>query len=145
MGNKPPDLGKDIPFEKIDGHLLKLIDLVPQEKSFFNPYAYAAVEGTAFQGTATLPVFQRTDFKNLSDAWKVRKENEEILIFWSVRQYSNKIFKLFSAILPKLWIRICPIDSFKIESDHSFKPDIQGESRFLATKAIKQWKPDVFI
>ena len=143
MENKAPILGKDIPFEKIDGHLLRLIDFTPQEKSFFNPYAFVTVEGTAFQGTATLPVFQRTDFKNLSDAWKVRKGNEEILIFWSEKHYNSKLFKLFSSIFPKLWIRICPKDSYKIESDNSFKPDLQGEARFLATKAIKEWKPQV--
>jgi hypothetical protein len=143
MDNTASVLGKDIPWNTIDGHLLKLINFIPQEKSFFNPYAFAAFEGKTFRGTATLPVFQRTDFKNLSDAWKVRKEDEEILIFWSVRYYSSKVFKLFSAILPKLWIRICPKDSYKIESDNSFKPDLQGEARFLAAKAIKEWKPEV--
>ena len=50
-------IGKDIPFEKIDGHLLKLIDFKSQEKGFFIPYAYATVEGTAFEGQAVLPVF----------------------------------------------------------------------------------------
>ena len=96
MDNTTPVLGKNIPWNTIDGHLLKLIDFIPHEKSFFNPYAFATIEGTAFQGTATLPVFQRTDFKNLSDAWKVKEGDEEILIFWSVRHYSNKIFKLFT-------------------------------------------------
>ena len=110
MKNIVPVIGKNIPFEKIDGHLLKLINFIPQEKSFFNPYAFATVEGTAFQGIATLPLFQRTDFKNLSDAWQVRKEDEEILIFWSEKHYSNILFKLFSSIFPKLWIRICPKD-----------------------------------
>jgi len=144
MDNTALVIGKDIPFEKIDGHLLRLIDFIPQEKSFFNPYAFASVECTAFRGIATLPVFQRTGFKNLSDAWKLRKGEEEILIFWSVRHYSSRVFKLFSAILPKLWIRVCPKDSYKIESDNSFKPNLQGEARFLATKVIKQWKPEVF-
>lgn len=129
---------------KKDGHLLRLTNFIPQEKSFFNPYAFATVEGTAFRRTATLPIFQRTDFKNLSDAWKVRKGYEEILIFWSEKQYTSKIFKLFSPILPKLWIRVCPKDSFKIESDRSFKPNLNGEARYLATKAINQWKPSVF-
>lgn len=144
MENKAPVIGKDIPFETIDGHLFKLIHFIPQEKSYFNPYALATVEGTAFRGTATLPVFQRTDFRNLSDAWKLRKGDEEILIYYSVKQNPNKIFKLFSAIFPTLWVRVCPKDSYKIESDSSFKPDLQGEARFLATKAIKEWKPKVF-
>lgn len=127
MESKTLVIGKDIPFGKIDGRPLKLIDFILQEKSFFNPYAFAAVEGRAFQEIVTLPVFQRTDFKNLSEAWKVRKGDEEILIFWSEKHYGSKLFKFFSPILPKLWIRICPKNSFKIESDNSFKPSIDRE------------------
>jgi hypothetical protein len=138
-----PIVGKDIPFSLIDCDLLKVIEFIPQVKSTLNPYAFVTVEGTKFKGEAILPLFQKTDFLNLSEAWKQKKGEEEVLVFWTTKKYKNFIFNLFSAFLPKLWVRICPKESFEIETNKTYMPELSGEVRYRATQAIKEWKPEV--
>lgn len=133
-----PIIGKDLTFESIDGHLLKLIEVNKPEDHLLNAYTYVLVESLVFNGKALLPIFHKLDFKNISEAIECRKNNEDILMFWSNTHYRSPIFNLFKGFLPKLWIRLCNEDSYKIESDNSYKPELQGEARFLATKSLKE-------
>jgi hypothetical protein len=109
------------------------------------PYAYVSFECKKVSGNIKGYITQKFDFTHLWYVFKDRtvKENEEVIIIWSKTHYQNFIVNLFSRFMPKLWVMICPKDAYKLLSDEKYKPELSGEARYLATKAIVDLKPDV--
>lgn len=90
-------------------------------------------------------VTNRMDFAHLWAAFKERGvyDNEEVIVFWTVKNYKYKFLKFLSALLPKMWVMICPKDAFELMIDKDYKPELSGEARAKATLPIIDWKPEV--
>ncbi len=146
---------KDEEWGSIDGEACRVIDFVPMGSSVKNgkviakdmttPYASIQIECKKLSGEITGFITHKIDFINLWNAFKERgvRENEEVLIFWSINHYKNKIFKSLSRAMPKLWVMICKKGAFELMTDAESRPELQGEARFLAERPIMDWKPDV--
>lgn len=109
------------------------------------PYASIEIECKKIQGRITGFITHKTDFLHLWAAFKERtvKRNEEIIIFWSKKHYKVKLLKFFPGFWPKLWIMVCQKDAYEILTDPNYKPELQGEARFNAERAIIEWKPEI--
>lgn len=145
-------LGKDIPLETIDQEICRVIKFIPHAKitnnkvvadSRTNPYAFLTIETNKLSTKAELPVFHKDDFRNVYEAFKERKNGQEVLIVWSNKLYKNIVFKLSRSILPRLIVWLCQKDSYELMIDQKYKPELTGEARFLAEKPILEWKPEV--
>jgi len=146
---------KDEEWSLIDGEICRVIDFVPMGSSVKDgkaiamdtttPYASIQIECKKLSGEITGFITHKIDFINLWNAFKEReiRENEEVLIFWSINHYKNKIFKSLSRVMPKLWVMVCPKNAFEILTDDNYQPELQGEARAKATLPIMSWKPDV--
>ena len=151
MGQKPI-LGKDIPFEKIDSQVCRVIEFAPLAKlkdkkvvsaSLNSPYASLVIECKKLSGKATLLVTNKTDYVHLTEAFKKKKEGEDVLISWSNKNYKNFLYKLLSVFLPKVWVMVFPAGAYDLMTDSVYKPELSGEARWNATKPIAEWKPEV--
>lgn len=149
-----PVLGRDIPWNTIDGELCRVVRFTPFGKVENNkvvavsgaaPYAFLTVECKKLKQNCSLWVTHKMDFKHLWEAFEKRgiKEKEEVLIFWSNRHYKYRFFKIFSAFLPKMWVMICPKNTYEIKTNSDFQPELTGEARFKATLPIVEWKPEI--
>ncbi|HUT43863.1 MAG TPA: hypothetical protein VMW95_05960, partial [Desulfobacterales bacterium] len=89
--------------------------------------------------------FFKVDFIHLWAAFKERtiKQDEEVIIIWSKKQYKNIFYKIFSTYMPKLWVMVCPRGAFELEINPGYRPELQGEARWNASKPIMDWKPEV--
>jgi len=145
-------LGKDVPFEKIDKEICRVIKFTSHAKvvnnkviadSATDPYAFLTVYIEKIQGRVDLPIFHKDDFKNVYEAFEERKEDQEVLVIWSNNNYKNIAFKISRSFLPKLVVWLCRKDAYQLMTDNSYKPKLTGEARFLAEKPIREWKPEV--
>jgi len=152
MDNKTPVLGKELPLETIDKEICRVIKFTPHAKiannkvvadSTTGPYAFLIIESEKLSTTAELPIFHKDDFKNIFEAFKERKDNQEVLIVWSNRLYKNIVFKMSHSVLPKLIVWLCQKEAYELMTDQKYKPELTGEARFLAEKPILEWKPEV--
>lgn len=50
---------------------------------------------------------------------------------------------MLSIFMPKLWVMICNKNSFELQTNSNFKPELTGEARWLASQPIEEYKPDV--
>jgi len=139
----------------IDGEPCKVIEFVPfalfEEGKIIEaggnlPYAVVVIECPKLTVKASGAITHKIDFIHLWMAFHERtiKENEEVIIFWTAKNYKSKVYKILSRFMPKLWVMICPKDSYNILSDNSYRPELTGEKRYLACKPIIEWKPNVF-
>jgi hypothetical protein len=144
---------KDREWSVIDGELCRVINFVPLglikngkvlALNKTTPYASVHLECKKLPTKITGFICHKIDFMHLWMAFKERtiKQDEEVIIIWSKRHY-KKIYKIFSAFLPRLWVMICPKEAFKFEVNPSYKPELAGEARWNATKPIIDWKPEV--
>ena len=108
------------------------------------PYAAVDLKCRKFTGTIKGFITHKLDFMHLWHAFKDRtvKENEEVIIVW-LKGYYKGFANLFSFAMPKLEIMICKKDAYNLMTDQNFKPELQGEARFLAEKPIVDLKLDV--
>ena len=139
----------------IDGEICRVIKFTPMGSSVkdgkviamntITPYASIHIECKKYQKRITGFITHRIDFINLWNAFKERgvKENEEVLIFWSIKNYKGKITKFFSRAMPKLWVMICHKNTFEILTDDNYQPELRGEARAKATFPIVEWKPEI--
>ena len=152
-----PVLGKDISWNVVDHHMLRVLEFSPflstvEGKSIklqdrFVPYALLTVEDTekSFDGKAVIYVTHKEDFMNL---WKVFKEigvkqNEEVIVVWSKNHYTNWVYKLLSAIMPKMQVMIFTKESRRLWTDNDYKPELDGLERHKARKPVVHLKPKV--
>ena len=143
---------KDSQWSIIDGELCRVVDFVPMASvkggkisaDKVTPYASVVLECNKFPTKIKGFITHKIDFLHLWVAFKERgiEQDEEVLIFWSKKHY-KKVFKIFSAFLPKLWVMICPRNAFELWTNDSYRPELTGEARFLAYRPIIDWKPAV--
>ena len=144
---------KDSQWSVIDGELCRVIDFTPLglikdgkvlALNKTTPYASITLECRKLPKKITGFICHKMDFMHLWSAFKERgiKQDEEVLIFWSKKHY-KKLYKIFSAFLPRLWVMVCPKGAFELEVDPGYKPELTGEARWNATKPITDWKPEV--
>ncbi|MEW6171031.1 MAG: hypothetical protein AB1472_05700 [Candidatus Omnitrophota bacterium] len=144
---------KDSEWAVIDGELCRVIDFISigsikdgkvlaLDKA--RPYASVTIECKKFPQKIKGFVCHKMDFLHLWLAFKERgiKQDEEVLIFWSKKHY-KKLYKIFTAFLPRLWVMICSKGAFELETNPNHKPGLTGEARWNATKPIIEWKPEV--
>ena len=155
MQNEKPEivLLKDSDWSIVDDSFCKVIDFSPLSilrngeviGSMDMPYASIRIECTKLPKIAKGFITHKIDFIHLWYAFKERtiSQNEEVLIIWSIKHYKSWITKLLSAIMPKLWVMVCKKDAYKLWTDKSYKPELTGETRFLAQMPITEWKPEV--
>ena len=149
------DLLKDSQWSVIDGEFCRVIDFVPmasiKEGKIFaidktTPYASVLLECKRLPTKVTGFITNKIDFMHLWSAFKEKgvKQNEEVLILWSKKHY-KKVYKIFSAFLPRLWVMVCPRGAFELQTNPGYRPELNGEARWNATKPIIDWKPEVMI
>jgi hypothetical protein len=137
----------DKQWSAIDGELCratKFDDTISHIDKYM-PYASIEIECRKMPNKIKGFITHKIDYKNLKYAFRERtiKENEEVLISWTVRNYTHKIYSFFSYTMPKLRVMICPKGAFELEVDPNYKPELKGEARWNATKPIVDWKPEV--
>jgi len=114
----PPLLGRDIRWELIDREFCRVNHFLPFGKVEGTkvkdapppmPYALLTVETPKLSGEAILPVIHRVDFYNLWQVFQERglSDQEEVLVV-SVHFSKTGLKKLFSSMLPKLFIYVYP-------------------------------------
>jgi hypothetical protein len=146
------DLLKDSQWSVIDGEPCRVIDFVPmasiKEGKIFaidktKPYASVALECKKLPTTKNGFITHKVDFMHLWAAFKERgvKQDEEVLIFWSKKNYTNIIYEIFSAFMPRLWVMICKKGAYKLLANPDSRPELHGEARYLAERPIVDWKP----
>lgn len=149
-----PILLQDNDWKIIDGELCRVIKFTPlatvQEgkvKTIDNstPYASIILECKSLSKETTGFITHEIDFANLWKAFKERgvSKKEEVLVIWTKRMYKSKISSFISSFLPKLWVMICPKGGYELKTDDDYKPELTGEARWLASRPIVEWKPDV--
>lgn len=149
-------LRKDSEWSVIDNKICRVIDFVPIGSivkdgkviaaDMTTPYASIVIECKKIPQKITGFITHKTDFTNLWNAFRERginKEKEEVIISWSTKHYKNKIYKMLSVSMPKMWIMICPKGAFELTTDSNWKPELTGEARWNAMKPIVEWKPEV--
>ncbi|MGB8953235.1 MAG: hypothetical protein WCC06_11300 [Candidatus Aminicenantales bacterium] len=143
---------KDNQWSVIDGELCRVINFTPlgsikdgKVKALNKtiPYASVTLECKRLSKEITGFICHRMDFIHLWSAFKERgvKNDEEVIIIWSKKHY-KKLYKIFSAFFPRLWVMICPKGAYELENP-DYRPELKGEARWNATKPIAQWKPEV--
>ena len=127
-----PVLGRDIPWKDIEKEAFRAINFTPMgviEKgkiktiSINVPYAFLTVESPKLKQESTIWVVHKVDFTILWKAYKERgiNPNEEVIVFCP--PYTKKsIFKVFSGLLPRLWIYIYPSGHLEGIYDNKIKP-----------------------
>lgn len=144
---------KDSEWSLIDGEPCKVIEFTPLASvkngkviisNKTEPYASIIFECKKLPQQTKGFICHKMDFQHLWAAFNERgvKENEEVIIFYS-KKHLKSYAKLFSVIMPRLWIMICPKGAFEIMTNPQSRPDLQGEARFLAERPIVEWKPEV--
>jgi len=109
-----------------------------------DPYASVVLECKKLQYRIKGFICHKMDFEHLWSAFKERdvKKGEEVIIFYINNNFKSYA-KIFSAFMPRLWVMVCRKGAFKLMTDPNFRPELQGEARFLAEKPIIEWKPEV--
>jgi len=127
-----------IPLANIENSKITSLDLTM-------PYASIKAESKNFPQEIKIFITHKIDFINLWKAFRERglKENEEVLIVCPAK-YSKKVLKLFSSVMPKIIVMICPRGAFELETNPNYKPELVGEARWQATAPIEKFVPDVF-
>lgn len=145
---------KDSEWSIIDGEVCRVIDFTPwgfvkdRKISTINrwtPYASLTIECKKISGKATGFITHKMDFLHLWAAFKERgiKQNEEVIIIWSKKNYKFKLLNFLPGFWPKLWVMICQKGAFELITDSNYKPELHGEARAMAEMPIIDWKPDI--
>ena len=71
------------------------------------------------------------------------KHGEEVIIIWSRNHYTYKWLRLFSFLLPKLRVMICPKGAYELITDPECKPELTGEARAKASLPIMDLKSKI--
>ncbi|MBU0998765.1 hypothetical protein KKG24_00430 [Patescibacteria group bacterium] len=144
---------KDGEWSAIDGEPCRVINFTPLVSiengkiitpNKEEPYASVVLECKKVPNTIKGFIWHKMDFKHLWKAFKERdiQQNEEVIIFWSKKHFKSYA-KIFSALMPRLWVMICQKGAFELMADPNSRPELQGEARYLAERPIIEWKPEV--
>jgi len=146
---------KDSQWSATDGEVCRVIDFTPmasiKEGKIFatdksTPYASVVLECKKLPPETKGFITHKVDFMHLWLAFKERGigQDEEVLIFWTKKHY-RKIYKIFSAFLPRLWVMICPKGAFELQTNPDHRPELNGEARLKAMLPIIDWKPEFMV
>lgn len=148
--NNPLDkivLLRDREWSMIDGEPCRVIDFddTISKLGKLMPYASINIECKKVKKVIKGFITHKIDYIHLRKAFRERtiKESEEVIIFWTKRNYKLKLMRFLPGFWPKLWVMICPKGAFELMTDANYKPELQGEARFLAEKPIVDWKPEI--
>lgn len=147
-------LFKDSDWSFIDGSVCRVLNFIPMGAieggkikaiNKITPYASIVIENKKLPKKVNGFITHKIDFKHLWLAFKERgiKDDEEVNVIWTRKHYKNAIYKILSFAMPKLWVMICKKGAYESMIDPNFKPELQGETRYMAEKAIIDWKPEV--
>jgi hypothetical protein len=138
----------------IDSKLCRILEFIPMA-SFENnkitkvdsslPYASILFECVDQKKILRSFITHKEDYRVLWHAFYERKINddEEVLFYWSNKHYKNRFISLLSKFMPKMWVMICKKSSFEIMTNNDYRPELKGEARYLASKPVEEFKPDV--
>lgn len=106
------------------------------------PYASIAFECKKIPNTIRGFITHKMDFANLWSVFKERgvKQDEEVIIFWSKKNYKVKILNLLPVFWPKLHIILCPKGAWEA-TDSSWNLEL-NKFRWDEIK-IAEWKPEM--
>lgn len=146
-------LRKDGEWGVVDGEPCRVIDFTPWAKvengkvivlGKTEPYASVTLECKKLPQNAKGFITHKIDFRHLWAAFKERgvKQNEEVIIFWS-KKHLKSYAKILSVFMPKLWVMVCPKGAFELMTDQNFRPELGGEARWNAQRAIAEWKSKI--
>ena len=104
------------------------------------PYASVSIECKKLPQKITGYITHKLDFTNLWAVFKERgiKQDEEVIIFWSKKNYKSKLLNFFPAFWPKLWIMICHKGTYDGIKNSNLEPWFIKEEFSIA-----DWKPEV--
>lgn len=108
------------------------------------PYACITFECTGLSEQATGYITNRADFLNLWRAFNERgvAEDEEVVVSWN-KSNLKRYARLLRALMPGLVVMLCRKDSYRLMSDPSFRPELNGIERVHAWSPLAEWKPEV--
>lgn len=139
----------DREWSMIDGEPCRVIDFddTISKPDKLMPYASITIECKKVKKVIKGFITHKIDFMHLRKAFRERtiKENEEVIIFWTKRNYKLKLMRFLPGFFPKLWVMICPKGAFELMVDQNYMPELKGEARWNATKPIVEWKPEVML
>lgn len=148
--NKTLLIGKDVSLDSISGKICRVISFVSLcdltnsksgTKSVLDPYGIITIETSSCDEHLQIALNHKTDFNNIKESFKYKKDTEEVLVGFDSSDRSNVLFRIFTAILPKLSILLCKEGSYKLLTDPEYQPELQGEARWSAARPIREWKP----
>lgn len=70
-------------------------------------------------------------------------EGEEVLVVWTRHRYKPLIGAVPSVFLPKLIVMVCPAGAYELTTDEDSRPELGGEERFLASRPMATWIPNL--
>jgi hypothetical protein len=108
------------------------------------PYAAIEIESTALAEPTTGFITNKADFQHLWHVFNVRgvSDDEDVLVIWN-KSNLRRGTRWFSRGLPGLVVWVCPKEAYELLTDERFRPELHGEARFLASRPIEEWKPEV--
>ena len=107
------------------------------------PYAAIHFECTRVPGTIKGYITHRMDFLHLWQAFIERgvRDDEEVVVYWTIQNYKFKWFRYFSVFLPKLWVTISQKGFFEFMKGHR---EVQGQRTTEGMlESIASWKPGI--
>lgn len=144
---------KDSEWAKIDGEVCRIIDFNPlaavkngkTRRVDVMPYASITFECKKVSEKISGFINYSEDFQHLWAVFKERgvKNNEEVLIIWSRNHYTFKWVKIFSFLLPKLRVMICPKGAYELITDDTWKSELTGEARAKASMPVLDLKSKI--
>jgi hypothetical protein len=132
------------------GPLGSFVDMDDKVHSYnrTTPYACITMDSKKLGKNIRGYITHKVDFQHLWAAFKERKlkEDEEILVLWTKKHYKVHSWigrKLYSAFMPKLWVKVCVKGAFDLWVISNFKPELTSEARWSELTPIIEWKPEV--
>lgn len=103
------------------------------------PYGSVTIECTKLPPNTKGFITHKVDFLHLWNAFKIRgvSSDEEVIIFWTKKNYTSLLAKLFSPFMPRLWVLICNKGAYEIMTGQIENADP------LFDLPIISWKPTV--
>ncbi len=144
---------KDSEWSAIDGEACRVTHFSPfatidngkiQSPSPTLPYCALTMECKKLSPSITGYVTHKVDFTNL---WKVFvdrgvNEKEEVIVYWTVKNYKKGWVKHLGAVMPKLLVWVCRQNTYEALNDPNYN-GLSGEAWFDFIRPIVEFKPDV--
>jgi hypothetical protein len=134
--SRESSLLKDTEWSAIDGEFCRVNDFVPlswmeegkicDDKLFKTlPYASVILECKKIPNRIKGYITHKIDFIHLWNVFRERgiKEDEEVIIIWTIQNYKWKWLKYFSVFLPKIWVSVHHKGFLEFITDQNWHPE----------------------